>query len=167
MVVIILRRKLSVTVIAIVLVILTGFGLYRYKKDTSSVFWTLNNAQNSIEIFDIGRGRVTKTVPPNGKSRTEAKKILKGITGLYVKANPLPEKGFIVKVPFQPGIEVKNQWFSEYGLNPVEKMFIVFPQDDEPFILVLDYKERPYLFIFEEKTDILLDILEIERSSGQ
>jgi len=95
-------------------------------------------------------------------SLSEAKKILKGITGLYLKANAIPEKGYIIKIPFEPDLKVKNQWLNDYDINYIDKMYIVFPEEGMSYLLVLDKKERPILYKTKSNVDTLLKRLKIK-----
>lgn len=124
-----------------------------------SAFLAAQNVYEDIEIFDIGKGSIVKIVKVNDIAINEAKKCLSGITGIYVKVNAFPEKGYIVKVPFEPKIKIKNQWLNENSINSVDKIFIIFPDDGKPYLLVLDGKERPFFFTIDCNTDKLLKSL--------
>ena len=108
MVIITTKKRIFITSITSLFIILTGFSLYRCTEGTEAAFWSSANIEKNIEIFDISKGIVEKTVPVNATELTEAKGILKGITGIYLKVNALPEKGHIIKIPFEPNIMVKN-----------------------------------------------------------
>lgn len=182
MVVITIKGKLLRAIIASIFIVLLGFSFYRYTEDiraenrqygtifgiseldgvTVSAFLVSSNDKKNIELFDIGKGSVTKSVPVNDIVLTEAQKILKGITGMYLKANALPEKGCIIKIPFEPDIKVKNHWLNDYNINSIDKMFIIFHDEGTPYLLVLDSKERPYLFYFKGDTDKLMKSLKFK-----
>lgn len=162
MVIITTKRKSLEAIIASIFIILIGICIYRYMTNTESAFLISANAEKNIEIFDIGKGSVSKTVPLNDIALAEAKKFLNGITGVYLKVNAIPVKGYIIKIPFAPDIKVNNQWFNEYDINPIDKMFIVFPEEGASYLLVLDKKQRPYLFNYEGNAEKLLKSLNFE-----
>ena len=106
----------------------------------------------SIEIFDIHTECVVKKLPSNVTLQKEVDNYLKGITGIYVKLNPIPKKGFMVKIPLDPDLRIQNQWFQ--GL--VNEVIVIFPEEGEPYLMVFDSMDRPHIFYFEGQTDILL-----------
>lgn len=158
MVIITIKRKLLSAIIIAILIALLGFSYYQYRGSALPV--SANNVQN-IEIFDIGKGSVLKVVPLHHRALTEAKKILKSITGMYIKVNAFPDKGYIIRIPFEPKMIVKNQWINDCKINAIDKLFVIFPEAGTPYILILDDKEKPYLFNFESDVELLLEILSL------
>lgn len=162
MVMITIKRKFLAAIIASIFIILTGFSIYKYMADTKSAFLISTNAEKDIEIFDIAKGSVSKTVPVNDIALAEAKKFFKGITGVYLKVNAIPVKGYIIKIPFEPKIKVNSHWFNDNNINPIDKLFIVFPEEGTSYLLVLDKKQRPHLFNYEGSAEKLLKSLNFE-----
>jgi len=119
--------------------------------------WVESN--KSIEIFDINQGKVIGKVQSNSSIQKEVEGYLKGITGMYVKVKAFPEKGYIIRVPLKPPVEVQSQWLNEYGINSVNELFVLFPEQGVPYLLLLDEKERPLFFNFEGDTGVLLEDL--------
>jgi hypothetical protein len=117
------------------------------------------NRQKNIEIFDISKGKVVKTMKPETLIQSETEKFLGNITGMYVKVNAFPEKGFIVRVPFEPSIQVQSHWLNDYGINSVGDCFVIFPDKGKPYLLVLDSDFRPFFYNFEGDTKVMLDAL--------
>jgi len=114
--------------------------------------------EESIEIFDINKGEVVKRVELNPYVQKEAEKLLKGITGMYVKVKAFPDKGYIIKIPLKPSVIVKSQWLNDI----VEKVFVIFPEKEAPYLLILDENERPLFYNFEGSTDSLLENLNFQ-----
>ena len=182
MVVFTFTGKQRIRTLLFLLLILSGFGLYRYAavspdasgsngsvcaisglyRTVEAVSLMSSADRKDAEIFDISQGRVVKSIPADKTVTDEAGRILKSITGMNMRLKALPEKGHIVKIPFEPNIRVKNQWFDKYDINPVGKIHIVFPQEEAPYLFMLDQKERPYLFNFKGETDTLLKYLNFE-----
>ena len=114
---------------------------------------SLNEETKNIEIFDIGKGEVIKSLSVNHLVYNEAIEYLKGITGMYPKVNALPGEGYIVRIPLEPSVFVKNQWIDE----TLNEIYVIFPSKDEsPYLLILDDKKRPLFFTFNANTDVLL-----------
>ncbi|GAA3313263.1 hypothetical protein GCM10020331_002990 [Ectobacillus funiculus] len=58
----------------------------------------------------------------NTDLQQEIEKFLEGITGICVKYNPIPNKGFMIRIPLEPNIKVRNQWFNDL----VDEVTIIF-----------------------------------------
>lgn len=118
---------------------------------------TIASAQTNpqIEIFDINKGKVIRNVQSNSDAQQEVKNFLEGITGVYVKYNPIPNKGFMIRIPIEPSIMVKNQWLNDL----VDEVIIIFTGQENPYLMVFDDENRPYFLTFEGNTDKLLSIL--------
>lgn len=145
-------RKLKAAMAALLVIILC-LTVYHYRMLACQASV---NAPLNIEIFNIDKGCVTKVIPVDEDILAESKKIIKGISGLYVKANAIPEKGNIIKIPFMPELKVKNKWLNQCGINSIEKMYIVYPDDSKPYLLMLDEKGRPFLYNFDHGMDRFL-----------
>lgn len=108
-----------------------------------------------IEIFDINKGKVIMNVQLNPNSQQEVKKFLEGITGVYVKYNPIPNKGFMIRVPLEPNIVVKNQWFNDL----VDEVTIIFTNQEDPYLMVFNDENRMFFFTFEGDTAKFLKLI--------
>lgn len=117
------------------------------------------SAQRKVEIFDIAKGEVIKEVQPGPEIKKEILKYINGITGMYVKVNAIPVKGYIVRVPVTPAIPIQNSWLNDYGINSLNEVFVLFPEKEKPFLLILNNESRPYFYNFEGDTNKLLEIL--------
>lgn len=106
----------------------------------------------NIEIFDINQGKVVKTAESSPAIQKEVKSYLEGITGIYGKINPIPDKGYMIKIPLEPSMRFKSQWLNSL----VEEVIILFPEDQSPYLLVFDNENRALFFTFEGRTDKLL-----------
>lgn len=108
-----------------------------------------------IQIFDIKEDKVIKVVQTNNELHQEAEKFLKGITGVYVKYNPIPTQGYMIRIPLEPTVMVKNKWFNDL----VDEVTIIFPSQESPYLLVFDDENRPYFLLFQGNTSNLLRLL--------
>lgn len=113
----------------------------------------------TVEIFDIEKGEVVKRLDMNSELRVKAVNILDKISGMYVKVKAFPEKGKIARLPLDPAVEVQNKWLKDYGISSVSEVFIIFPEGNRPYLLVLDSNYRPLFFNFEyEVKEEFLDV---------
>ncbi|MGJ7910469.1 hypothetical protein [Neobacillus sp. LXY-1] len=108
-----------------------------------------------VQIFDINKGKVIKNIQMNTDLQQEVEKYLEGITGVYVKYNPIPNNGFMIRIPLEPNVMVKNQWFDDL----VDEVTIIFSSHEIPFIMVFDDENRPHFFTIEGSTSKLLGLL--------
>lgn len=91
-------------------------------------------------------------IPSSHTIQKEAESCLKGITGIYAKFNPIPGKGYMIKIPLASTVMVENKCLTGF----VDEVIFIFPQLDKPYLLILDDENRPQFFTFEGKLDKLL-----------
>ena len=108
-----------------------------------------------IEIFDIRKEKVVKTIKSNPRVQQEVRKYLNGITTVFAKINPVPSEGFMIKVPLEPSVTVKTPLYE----GPVSETIIVFSGRDNPYLLLFDNKNRLQAFNFRGNTANLLKLL--------
>ncbi|MDP4090887.1 MAG: hypothetical protein Q8930_16685 [Bacillota bacterium] len=106
----------------------------------------------NIEIFDITKEEVVRTIPSSKKIQKEVKGYLYNITGIYAKFNPIPDRGFAIKVFLEPPVTVK----SKLSYSTVEEVIVMFPEKDAPFLMVFEGNENLICYNFKGKTDRLL-----------
>jgi hypothetical protein len=112
---------------------------------------------NNVEIFDITQGKVVKVVTSNSAIQKEAISYLENISGVYVKFNPIPEKGYAIRVPLTTSVKIQNNWTNTL----VHEVIIMFPdeQDALPFLMFFEDDGKLMCFTFEGHTSKLLKLL--------
>ncbi|TYQ12959.1 UNVERIFIED_CONTAM: hypothetical protein Cloal_4002 [Acetivibrio alkalicellulosi] len=158
--------KISVSLVMLfcsIFAIINHFQNIGMKEEYKVAFMTFAivspEENNYVEIFDIDKGQVIKQLPANQITYNESIEYLKTITGMYPKVSAIPDKGYIIKIPLQPSLAVKNQWLDDI----LSEIYIVFPKEDtSPYLLVLDHKKRPLFYSFNANTDTLLKNLDFE-----
>lgn len=110
---------------------------------------------NPIEIFDIGKGRIVQTVPGSKKIEGEIGVIVESITDLYRAFEPIPHNGYMIKIPLEEAIKIENEWLHSL----VSEVILIFPEYENPHLMVVDDENRPYFFSFEKSVDGVLDEL--------
>lgn len=113
---------------------------------------------SEVEIFDIAKGEVIKRFEVTSEIQRKVEEYLDKITGLYVKVKAFPDKGYIMKVPLKPQTEVSNEWLNSYGIYSVNDVYIIFPDGEKPYLLILDSSLRPLFFNFEQADKVKLHI---------
>ncbi|CEG28784.1 hypothetical protein [Bacillus sp. B-jedd] len=122
------------------------------------LFITTNAAAQptqQIEIFDIRKEKVVKTIESTPRVQWEVRKYLNGITSVFPKINPVPKEGFMIKVPLEPSVTVKTPLYE----GPVSQTIIVFSGQENPYLLLFDEKNRLLAFNFKGNADNLLKLL--------
>ena len=109
-----------------------------------------------IEIFDIVKGQVIKKVKSTQSIQDQTLRYLDRISGLSVNVNVFPDKGYIVRIPISPKVQVKNHWLNDNGIHAVDEVFVMLPAQDNPYLLLFDDRSRPYCFVFIGTLDVLL-----------
>lgn len=115
--------------------------------------------QNPVEIFDIEEGKVVQESSATPDIQKETEKILKSISGVYKNLDPLPKQGVMVKIPLDPSITLKNEWFNDL----VNEAVLIFSYEEEdPYILIWDDENHPHFYTFKAPTEKLMKLLKYQ-----
>ncbi len=174
------KRLLKIAVVAVFAFSL-GLNLYSFKQNIElasqyeslmcitrqldstnaiSFITSLNvNRYKDVEVFDINKGEVVKKVQSNEIIQNEVTKYLESIEGVYEKIKPLPSSGKVIKVPLEPEVRAENHWLTDEGIKTIDKVFIILPDQEKPFLLVLNDDKLPVFFSFSANTEVLLQEL--------
>ncbi|MBU3204821.1 hypothetical protein [Clostridium algidicarnis] len=117
----------------------------------------------NIEIFSVDNGSVIVSTCSNVSIQNQVKTYLKNITEVYAKLNPVPDSGYMIKVPLESPLEIKNQWVHSF----VDEVVIILPKDESPYLLIFDNKDNPLFFTFKGNINKLLESLNFEISSSK
>ncbi|MFX3624676.1 MAG: hypothetical protein ACE3JP_11655 [Ectobacillus sp.] len=111
--------------------------------------------EKNVEIFDINRGTVVMITPVDWEVQKEVEGYLAGITSLYKGVRPIPEQGFMIKVPLEPSVKIENEWLHDL----VSQAVLIFPKGERPYVMVFDDENKMYFFYFKGSTRELLNHL--------
>lgn len=112
-------------------------------------------SQHKIEIFDIQQGKVIHTAPSNMEIEKQVDLLMKSITDVYRAFEPIPHKGFMVKIPLEKPISLKNDYFDDL----VNEVILIFPEYENPHMMVVNDENRPYFFSFNKSVDEILALI--------
>ena len=115
--------------------------------------------EDKVEVFDISQGKVIRELDVTPELRAEALSYIKKISSAYVKVMALPSMGKIVKIPLNPNVRVSSRLLN----GVVKNVFILFPEGGQPYLMVLDEKNRPLFYNFEADTKKLTELVGFER----
>lgn len=97
-----------------------------------------------MEIFDIEKNEVINVATINMEIHEETEKMLNSIDGLVRTFKPIPEKGYMIKIPIEPPHTIENQWLNDL----IDELIIIIPEQGEPTLLVYDNENKMYFFTF-------------------
>ncbi|MBT2709281.1 hypothetical protein J7I91_15170 [Pseudomonas sp. ISL-84] len=127
------------------------------------IFFLLNlsivSAQSSknIELLDIEKNKITKTAQTNPEIQLEAETIIKEIDDVVKKLKPVPDKGYMIKIPLEPSYRLDNKWMNAM----VDEVIIIIPENEKPYLLIFDDENNPYFFTFDTTIDLLRNTLDL------
>lgn len=179
-----INKKYVKAILAIVLILSLGLNIYSYSQSVnlknkydqlvciSNQFYQANiitfvtttqesdNPSKTIEIFDVVKGEVVKRVEANLEIQEIAGSYLNEITGMYVKVKAFPDKGYIIRIPLKPPVKVQSHWLKDFNIKTVDEVFVLFPKEGAPYLMVLDEKARPIFYNFKGNIDVLIKKLD-------
>jgi len=128
-----------------------------------------NTAERSknIEAFDITKGEIIISQPSNINIQNEVFNYLKTIKSLYTKVMPFPDKGYVIRVPFNESIRVDQKILNDSGIKSVDSLYIILSDKEAPIILILDNQERPYFYTFNASIQPLLEYIKLNPEAEQ
>lgn len=112
--------------------------------------------ESNIEVFDVKKEQVVKTIANSDRIQREVNKCLNTITSMTKRFNPIPEEGQIIKIPVEPSVMVNNQWFSSL----VDEVKLILPTNETPLLMIFDDENKPYFFEFKQDITKLLSEME-------
>jgi len=116
----------------------------------------------NIEVFDIEKGEVIikKSISPD--MQNEAYNYVSNVKSLYTRVIPFPEKGYVIRIPFNPPRNVNVELLNNQGIKSLDSIFIILSDREAPVLLVLDSKLRPFFYTFSASIQPLLDYLDLK-----
>lgn len=119
---------------------------------------TQAQAADNIEIFHINKGKVINKVPMNEAIQNDIELMLHGINDIFRGFEPIPKKGQMVKIPLEPAIRMENEWLMAF----VNEVILIFPEYENPHLMVFNDENNPVFFTFEASVDDIIDKLKLE-----
>ncbi|MBP1931231.1 hypothetical protein [Ammoniphilus resinae] len=107
---------------------------------------------SEIEVFDVSRGKVVKHIVNTPQVQQEIKNMVYTITGMVSDLKIEPNDGYLVKIPMEPPVMIKNQWMDLYA----EELILFLSPTSEPKLLIFSDENRPYFVHFNYDISFLL-----------
>ncbi|MGM7720107.1 hypothetical protein [uncultured Metabacillus sp.] len=119
------------------------------------------NAENlKIKVLDIETSNIIKEIESSEEIDAEIQKAIRSIKRVTVQANPIPKKGYLIKIPLTKSIKVKNKWFEDI-VSEVLLLYIPETKNEGKIILYND-ENNPMFFDIEYVFSPLLKKLNLE-----
>jgi len=97
-----------------------------------------------VEIFSPKQDKVVKVVQMNNEIYNMVSTWLKNIDGIYGKNNPITDNEYAVRIPINPSIKVQGKWLNTF----VNEVYLIIPQNDTPFLMIFENKDKLSCFPF-------------------
>ena len=110
----------------------------------------------NIELLAIEKNEIT-TIPTNSTIQLETEKIIKEIDTVLKKFSPIPDNGYIVKIPLNPSLRLENKWVNAM----ISEVIIIIQEEEAPYLLIFDNENRPCFFTFKKEINTLLKSLHL------
>jgi len=95
-----------------------------------NLFIVSAKSSTSIELFDIEKNEVIKVIPTNPEIQLEVEKIINEVDNIVKKLKPIPDKGYMIKIPLEPSLLLENQWV----YARIDEVIIINPQVEKPIV---------------------------------
>ena len=109
-----------------------------------------------VEIFDPKQAKVVKVVQLNTEINNMVSTWIKNIDGIYGKNNPVTEDGYAIKIPLNPSVKVQGKWLNTL----VNEVYIILPENDPPFFMIFENKDKLSCFPFKGDVNTFSKILD-------
>ncbi|MBM7869955.1 hypothetical protein JOC70_001425 [Clostridium pascui] len=102
---------------------------------------------NDIEIYDIKKDKLIKTVQSNSEIENLVISYLQEIDGIYAKLNPIPKEGYAIKVSLESPLVLQNEWINDI----VDQAIIVLPKEEghKAFFIIFENEDKLMCFTFK------------------
>jgi hypothetical protein len=107
------------------------------------------------EIFDPKQDKVVKVVQLNTKIYNTVLTLINNIDGIYGKNDPVTEDGYAIRIPLDPAIKVTSKWLNAL----VSEVYLIIPENNPPFLMIYEDKNKLSCFPFNGDMNDLSEIL--------
>ncbi len=155
------RKKLYIAagILACLFAVFSLIGGISGRRMSVRAFLTVSEvsgqALGQVEIFDIEKGLVIGSYDNNAGFRKEAQKYLDSISGMYGNVKVFPKAGYIVKIPLEPPVKLSAKLPAAAEIEYVDTLYVIFPSQGKPYLLLLDGQTKPFCFNFDADTAYL------------
>lgn len=111
-------------------------------------------AERTIKVLDIETSTIFKEIETSEEIDKEVANAIRAIKRVTVQANPIPDQGYLIKIPLTKSLKIKNKWFEEIVsevliiYNPTTKNLgkvIFYTDENTPMFFDIEYNFTPIL----------------------
>jgi hypothetical protein len=113
------------------------------------------STSNPVEVFDIQKERVIKSIASDYIIQREVSQYLQAINRSVGKLKPIPLKGTMIKFFLTPPVFVNNKILH----TTINEVILIIPEAANPYLMIFDEKQHLLFYYFEGNTEILLKYL--------
>lgn len=99
---------------------------------------------SEIEVFDVVQGSVIKHIEGTPYVQQEMRNMVQTITGMVKDLKIEPTDGYLVKIPLEPPIMIKDPYLNILA----EELILFISSDSEPKLLLFSDENQPYFVHF-------------------
>jgi hypothetical protein len=113
-----------------------------------------------IKVMDIETNEMIKETKLSSKMDKYAISAIKSIQKVTVQANPIPNKGYLIRIPLTKSYKVKNKWFDSL----ISEIILIYDKSSENQgrLILYDDENTPMFFDIEFNFTDLLKTLDIK-----
>ncbi|MGN7941978.1 hypothetical protein [Virgibacillus sp. 6R] len=105
-------------------------------------------AASMIKVLDIKSNSVIKEAETSVEMDDEVIKAIKSIKRVTVQASPIPQEGYLIKIPLTKSVKVENKWFNDIisevlivsGPTMKQDRIILYNDENVPLFFDIEYK---------------------------
>ncbi|WP_273131301.1 hypothetical protein ACNRWW_07445 [Metabacillus sp. HB246100] len=109
------------------------------------------SASPMIKVVTIESNEIVAEAPSSSFFDQEVRKAIRTIDGITVEANPLPNKGYILKIPLKAPVKIKNKWYEDI----VQEVLIIYNSSDTKRHRIVLYTDENTPMFFNTTYDVI------------
>lgn len=102
-----------------------------------------------IQVFDVGMGKIIKTIPNDAGFQQTALGWTKTVTGLAPQMSPGQGYSYVIRIPLASPAAIHS---GSIHFN-ADNLFLFIAKGKPPLLLAFDSERKPYLFLFQSSID--------------
>ncbi len=116
--------------------------------------------EQRVKVLDIEANSVVLEQTSTKQIDTEAIKAIKSIKRITVQVNPLPPKGYLIKIPLTTSVKVKNKWIEDF----ITEVMLVYNLEDQSQSRLILYNDEnsPIFFDIDYDFTSLFQMLKLQ-----
>ncbi|MEC2078658.1 hypothetical protein [Metabacillus fastidiosus] len=118
---------------------------------------SVSSETSVIKIMDIEKNQIIAEKKSSPKIEEKVKDTIASIKNIAVEVNPIPDKGYLIRIPLMKPLKIKNKWYDDI----TNEVIIIYSKEENfPHKIILFTDDNKPVF-FDVNTDLtpLINIL--------